>query len=108
MKDRIEKIIAASIKAPSGENCQPWKILIKDREIELYNDPTKDMSLYNFEQKGSMAAHGAFVENLVIASKHEGLDPKLVLFPDSTNSELIAKINFAESQPQTEDLYEAI
>ncbi len=94
--------------APSGENCQPWKIKIDGDALNLYNDPQKDTSLYNYDQKGSMVALGAFIENLDIASKFLGLGVKIDLFPDSQDKNLVAEIVFSERPLVKDPLYEAI
>lgn len=48
MEEIIRQIIEAGIRAPSGENSQPWRFLLKGDLIELYNLPERDESLYKW------------------------------------------------------------
>ncbi len=36
-REDIKKILEAAVHAPSGENCQPWRFEINDREIRIFN-----------------------------------------------------------------------
>ena len=58
MSEDIRKILEAAILAPSGENSQPWRFIVKGNEVILKNDPESDRSLYNSGQRGSFIAHG--------------------------------------------------
>jgi hypothetical protein len=108
MDEKIQKVLEAAILAPSGENCQPWLVRFGQNKIDLFNDPKKDESLYNHDQKGSMVASGAFIENLLIASKTLGLDAQINLFPDNSDEDFVASINFSSSAPAPDSLYEPI
>lgn len=101
---KLHKILEAGICAPSGDNTQPWKFIVRDNVVELYNVPDKDQSLYNFAQNASMIAHGALIENIVIASQATGLRPAVTLFPNAGDPNLIASIVFEETQPQENGL----
>ena len=65
----IKKILEAAVHAPSGENCQPWRFEIRGDEIGVFNLPKKDQSLYNEGQMASYVAHGALIENILIANR---------------------------------------
>lgn len=108
MDEILKKILNAAALAPSGENCQPWQVKLSQNKIDLFNDPSKDTSLYNFGQKGSMSAVGAFLENLIVASKALGLDPQIVLFPNKANENWIATINFSGVEAKPDKLYSSI
>ena len=62
----IEEILNLAVWAPSGDNCQPWRFEATDNKINIFNVPHKDQALYNFRQSGSLVAHGALVENILI------------------------------------------
>jgi nitroreductase len=108
MEEKIKKVLEAAILAPSGENCQPWQIRLTGNKLELYNDPNKDTSIYNHNQMGSMVAHGAFLENLSIASKVMGLTLKIQIFPDQNDPDLVAIVEFTENNAHEDSLYQAI
>jgi nitroreductase len=85
----IQEILEAAIRAPSGENCQPWEFAISEDEIRI----------------ASMVAHGALIENIVIASSALGFDAVLTLFPESTNPDYIATVALHAAEPGDEPLY---
>ncbi len=70
MEENLKKIINIAILAPSGDNSQPWKFVIKKNAIWVYNAPEKDTSLYNFNMYASMVAIGALLENIKITATH--------------------------------------
>ena len=108
MVEDIKKIIEIAVNAPSGENVQPWKFRIKDDELYVYNIPERDQSPYNFMQRGSLVAHGALIENILIASSPIGLEANVSLFPDGSKEDLIAVVSFSKSTPKDESLFEYI
>lgn len=111
-KTTIEKILDAAIRAPSGDNSQPWRFDVTDdcSSILLYNLPEKDDSYYNYQQVASYIAHGAVIENISVAARHLGLSINVELFPNSSNIHQVAVINFMgeESFPVLDPLYESI
>ncbi|OAI18553.1 hypothetical protein A1507_09370 [Methylomonas koyamae] len=107
----LNKILEAAIRAPSGDNLQPWKIEVSSTPsftIDLYNLPDKDGSTYNYLQNASYIAHGAFIENIIISAKHFGYSTDIKLFPEETNPDFVARIHFEEAAPEITPLYDAI
>jgi nitroreductase len=74
MPDPFETLIGAAIRAPSGDNTQPWCFVIDDvaAAIKVAVDPTRDLSPMNAGQRMSRVAAGAAVENIQYAAKHNG------------------------------------
>lgn len=108
MNDSIAKILAAASEAPSGENAQPWRFVIRGAELFVYNLPERDQSLYNFAQRGSYVAHGALLENIRIAAVANGQQAKWRLFPNSSEPNLVAVVSFFNGPTDTDGLYPAI
>ncbi len=104
----ITKIIEDGVKAPSGENCQPWRFIIQGGEVLVFNVPDADISLYNLEQKGSYIAHGALLENIRISALHYGYAVEIVLFPDEKDTTHVATLTFKKNAPVENTLYKAI
>ncbi|MCQ8105135.1 hypothetical protein NP590_13550 [Methylomonas sp. SURF-2] len=109
-KQLINKILEAAVQAPSGDNVQPWRFEVSDDfcRIDLYNRPELDDSYYNYQQVASYIAHGALIENIVIASGHLGCTVKINLFPDQNNANLVATIELGAAKPVDNSLYAAI
>ncbi len=108
--EKVEKILAAAVRAPSGDNVQPWDVRVSKNftQLDLYNLPEKDDSVYNYQQVASYIAHGAFLENLLIAARHLGCQADYQLFPDSQNEEHIAQIKLTDSPPEEQSYYPVI
>lgn len=109
-KDVISKILEAAVRAPSGDNVQPWRFEISNdyTQIGLFNLPDKDNSYYNYQQTASYIAHGAVIENMAIAALHLGYKAQIELFPDSTNLNHIARVDLVSATAERDPLYESI
>jgi len=108
MQENIKKILEVAILAPSGENCQPWRFEVKENKIDIFNIPERDTSLYNFHQYGSYVAHGALIENILIASSAFGYITRIELFPNSKNINHTATILLEKVDPEEKELYSYI
>jgi hypothetical protein len=101
----IRQIIFDAILAPSGENCQPWKFILRPDEsngpkvLDLMLLPDRDQSLYSWGQRASYMANGAVLENLTISARECGYEPKVALFPDKNNQNLVARITLEKGSP---------
>ncbi len=109
-KECIQKILEAAVRAPSGDNVQPWDIRVSENftQIDVFNLPEKDDSIYNYEQAASYIAHGAFLENLLIAARHLGCQAGYQLFPDQQNPNHVTQIKLTEADPKQDPYYLAI
>ncbi len=110
MKTKLEKIIAAAIRAPSGDNAQPWKLIASETQgcIDVYNVPERDSSYLNYQQSASFIAHGALIENILISGRAVGCAIKLTTFPDANNANYIARCEISECDPEPDPLYDPI
>ncbi len=105
MSEIISTLISFGIQAPSGENCQPWGFKIKENKLEIWNIPESDQSLYNFEQKGSLVAHGALIENIIIAGRSLGQALNYTLFPDTGQPNFVVDFRLTPATPSPEKLF---
>ncbi|OGF64439.1 hypothetical protein A2661_02765 [Candidatus Giovannonibacteria bacterium RIFCSPHIGHO2_01_FULL_45_24] len=104
----INNIIKAAVRAPSGDNSQPWRFLLKnDNTLCIFNLPDKDNPVFNFRQRGAYVAHGALIENVIIASETHGYSTQISLFPGG-DPNLVAEIAFSSSAPKNNPLYPCI
>lgn len=113
MQGMIKNIIEYSINAPSGDNSQPWRFVVKNNEIHLFNLPKRDLTLYNFKRRGDYIAHGALIENIVLTASQYGFKTKIDLFPQNENIDFVARLTFEKnisqnSVLQNSPLYKAI
>ncbi|MCE9541693.1 hypothetical protein K8R03_04035 [Candidatus Kaiserbacteria bacterium] len=91
MNDVIRYALEKALRAPSGENCQPWRFIVKGETVELWNRPERDTSPYNWGQRASYMANGAALENFCLAASERGAACDVRYFP-STDITHIATI----------------
>ncbi|MDP2926606.1 MAG: hypothetical protein Q8N65_00470 [bacterium] len=104
MEEIFKKILEKAVWAASGDNSQPWRFVLKNDCLYLFNLSDRDIPLYNWGQRGSLVAHGGLLENLMIVSRQEGYEPKINLFPDPDQANLVAKISLEKSEKKPEPL----
>lgn len=107
-KTTIQKIIDAGVLAPSGGNSQPWRFQVRGAEIEVFSLPERDHIVLNFRERGTLLAHGALLENMVIAASACGYEAKLTFLPDRQMPKFIARISLVKSGARTSPLFEAL
>lgn len=108
MKIPIERILEDGVKAPSGENCQPWRFVVSDSVLSIFNVPEADMSLYNVRQHGSYIAHGALLENVRLSAQKYGFSAQVQLFPSQADETHVADVVFKEDISNEDGLYASI
>ena len=70
MDTACETLLRAAIRAPSGDNMQPWGFVVDSRfrRIAIFLDPKCDSSPMNAGQRMSRLAIGAALENMHCAA----------------------------------------
>lgn len=104
----IRSILEAGIRAPSGDNCQPWRFTVRGTRIEVFNRPESDTSLFNFRQRASLVALGAAIENISIAAPAFGYTPHIRVAADNSTPDRVAVIDLEPSRPVHHALYPLI
>ncbi len=103
----LRYLVMAGIQAPSGDNAQPWKFSITDRQISILVDPDADHSFFNVNQIASITACGAAVENIKVAASLFGVEPEIEFTDDVSG--IGARLQFkAMDHVQKDPLHEAI
>jgi hypothetical protein len=72
----LEALVEAALRAPSGDNTQPWRFQIDPRtgRVALFLDESRDPSPMNAGQRMARIALGAALENLLRAAGAFGLE----------------------------------
>ena len=107
IKDTINQILSYAINAPSGGNSQPWTFKIEETKLTIFFHPEKDNPILNFNYRGTLIAHGALIENILISATHYKLEADLSIVQNSKEG-IIAEIIFKESQLLEDPLYSSI
>ena len=92
-RDKITKIIDAAAAAPSGDNSQPWRFVVRGNIIEFHYLPELDHPILNHEDGGTLIALGAALENAALEACALGLDPNIVY---QENGSCVAEMTLAE------------
>ncbi|MBM3261684.1 hypothetical protein FJY93_04690 [Candidatus Kaiserbacteria bacterium] len=82
MPTHIKTILEAAIRAPSGENVQPWHFTVQGTIIDVHIPAEKGASLYGWGERASYVAVGAALENMRIAAAASGWSAQIDLLPD--------------------------
>jgi hypothetical protein len=101
-------MIDAAIRAPSGDNCQPWRFEIKNDDLLLYLLPDRDISFYSWGHRASLMALGAALENMFVAAKEHGFALSAGIQPEINNSNLVATLKIQPGAEPGHALYQAI
>ena len=107
-KNDLKTILTEAVQAPSGGNSQPWGFESTRGELIVKAYPEKDNHILNFKNRGTLVAHGALIENIVIVASHYEYAAKVELFPETTNNAVIAKILFSKKSLNPDDLYASV
>lgn len=90
----LHEIATAGTLAPSGDNLQPWRFGFDEGTLLIFDDPTRDHSLFNVRNLASYIALGAALENIMIAASKFHYCATIYYFPDEANTDLIARVCF--------------
>jgi hypothetical protein len=67
-------LISAAIRAPSGDNCQPWAFRCVGNEIHIYSLPERSKSFFDYQQVGTLLSVGAVIENIRVQAGQYDID----------------------------------
>lgn len=96
--DAIYKTLEYAKNAPSGDNSQPWRFKIDGSTVYIINTPEADNKILNFNQRGSLIAHGALIENIIISAPLFGLLADVHIRDKIKKDNVIATIVFTSSK----------
>lgn len=88
----FEYLIQAGIRAPSGDNCQPWRFAANENSVSIHPDRSADASFFNVNQAASLIACGAAAENMVLAASRFGLKGEVETSGDAASSNITATV----------------
>lgn len=94
-QETIRKILNAGVQAPSGSNSQPWRFGVRGDVVTVFMIPEKDHPILNVQNRGTLMAIGALLENVVIAAAHYGVRAAVSILPDKKNPSIAATVSLA-------------
>ncbi|MDP1676753.1 MAG: hypothetical protein Q8L88_07770 [Bacteroidota bacterium] len=76
------KFVSYAILAPNAHNKQPWIVDLRGEGIDLYIDPKRLLPQTDPQARQITISQGTFLETLVIAASHYGIEANISLFPN--------------------------
>ena len=104
LSNNLQALIAAGIRAPSGDNCQPWQFRLDASRERLYIDliPERAKSFFDYQHNASFLSIGAVIENLRIEAALLGFRLQLEYLDGEAPGEAAAWITLADDNPDPE------
>ena len=84
-------MIENACKAPSGHNTQPWLFKIRESEIDIYPDFSKELPVVDPTHRELFVSLGCATENLCIAAQEKGYESDVKVVNDSFIRVLLTK-----------------
>ena len=91
---RLAFLLRYTVLAPSSHNTQPWKFAIGRDEIVLFVNKDRWLRVADPDQRELYASVGCALENLLIAAEHFGYGYHVTYFPEPSNLQLVAAVEF--------------
>lgn len=107
-KDAASYLLEAAIRAPSGDNAQPWAFSCEGDTIRVYLDEEADRSFFNVRQVASIISCGAVIENISVAASALGFAARISYVPEPGLPTLMAAIRLEPGQNAPDPLNEAL
>lgn len=111
MDSKIRRVIEAAIRAPSGDNCQPWWFRLKDDTVlQVGIEPVRAKSFFDYKHSGTLLSLGCVLENMQIQAAWEGMSMKVL---ESSNysfddPRIDIEFSYEETEKPEESLLKAV
>lgn len=102
--ETLLEILRNACRAPSGDNTQPWRFVVRGNTIQVINMPEKDTSLFNYLQRTNHLALGAAIENLRISAESNGFRVEINIFPNAHDRLVVAEVTLTSDSSIRNDL----
>ncbi len=92
-RERHLFLLRYAILAPSSRNMQPWKFAVERNDIGLFADRTRWLKAADPGRRDFHLSLGCALENLLVAARHFGYQPKVAYFPRAALPDLVALVS---------------
>jgi hypothetical protein len=102
--EELAFLLQYAILAPSSHNTQPWKFYIRGVTLEVWADASRRLPASDVNGRQMFISVGCALENLLLAADYYGWPVTTDLFPDPSETHLVARLVFKESPYLTKDI----
>jgi hypothetical protein len=96
-----DRLVAAAIKAPSGDNCQPWAFhFIDDNRLEVSTIEERGKSFFDYRLRGTLLSLGAVIENIRVQAASEGHSVSVDYCSRSTSGDHTVTLTLTAANPE--------
>lgn len=96
-----QKILHYASLAPSGHNCQPWRVRIcRHNEWVIEADPARRLPCVDPDNRELLLSLGAFLENLSITAATMGLHAEVEILARDSQELEVARVVLQEGPPR--------
>ena len=97
-EEKVRHWVELAIRAPSGDNCQPWSFTWDGTELEVVHLEQRAKHVLNPHNTASLISLGAIVESLHLAASDDGFETSCDIMPRSQwEKHAAARLSFAPS-----------
>lgn len=98
----VRHLIEAAIRAPSGDNCQPWKFTVDNNNRLLVSIiPERAKSFFDSSHRATFLSIGAVVENLRVEAGFRALKTDIEYLPAQNPDEPAVAISLTPTEART-------
>lgn len=95
--DALRRCLLAAIAAPSVHNTQPWLFRPRGTTIDVFVDRQRQLATLDPTGREMLVSVGAALFNLRIAVLARGREPRVDLFPDPAEPDLVARLSITRA-----------
>lgn len=100
----LRSVLDAALAAPSGDNCQPWRIVLRPSGFDVRFVAQRAAALLDVNGLASRISLGALLENASICARGNGCGLRWELDPDPDDPLLHACVSVGGSVRDTDEL----
>jgi hypothetical protein len=85
-------LVSAAILTSNPHNSQPWLFRVDERRIDLYANMSRGLRSVDPFLREMYIGLGCALENLMVAARGRGYEPRLIFFPNDGDQSSVARV----------------